>query len=50
VRRMQPLSRRSPNHSVRRKNAGKGNISVPAGKETNRDSVSKGDRKPKRAN
>jgi len=50
VRRRQPLSRRYPNHSVRRKNAVKGNISVAAGKEIKQDSVSKGDRKPNRAN
>jgi hypothetical protein len=50
ARRKQPLNLRYPNYSVRRKNAVKGNISVTAGKETNRDSVSNGERKPKRVN
>ncbi len=50
ARRKQPLNRRCPNYSVRSRNAVKGNISVAAGKEINRDSVSKGDRKPNRVN
>ena len=36
--------------SIRAANAGNWNVSVPAGKETNWDAVSKSDRKQQRAN
>ena len=52
---MQPLTRKylngtSPLDSVMRGNAGNWSVLVPVGKEINWDAVSKGDRKPYRAN